>query len=67
MCNASLTRAILSALEMSIAHIINCHTNVLFTYLLTYFPEQWLVAWWSNAFSVELAMKRSTLGQDSAA
>jgi len=37
LCDPSSTRANLSALEMSIAHIIKRYTNVLFTYLLTHF------------------------------
>ena len=32
-CDPSLTRSNLSASEMSLAHIIKCYTNVLFTYL----------------------------------
>ena len=32
----SLKRANLSALEVSVAHVIKRYTNVLFTYLLTY-------------------------------
>jgi len=35
LCDPSLTRANLSALELSIAHIIKPCTNVLSTYLLT--------------------------------
>jgi len=33
LCDPSLTRANISALEMSISHIIKCYTNVLFTSL----------------------------------
>jgi len=36
LCDPSLTRANLSSLETSIAHIIKRYTSVLFTYLLTY-------------------------------
>jgi len=36
LCDSLLTRANLSALDMSITHTIKCYTNVLFTYVSKY-------------------------------